>query len=96
MAKYRLTARAKADLDEIGTYTAEEWGVDQALRYIDSLEDCFKMLAEQPELGSSAAEIVPGIRRHIHRSHTVFYKLEQGNILIVRILHKNRDVSRHI
>jgi len=32
-------------------YTVEEWGVEQAERYLKSLFACFEDLAENPQLG---------------------------------------------
>jgi toxin ParE1/3/4 len=34
---YRLSARADVDLAEIWVYTVEQWGIDQADRYVDDL-----------------------------------------------------------
>ena len=38
MAKFRLSRLAEADLMDIGTYSLDKWGEDQATRYIDALE----------------------------------------------------------
>ncbi len=91
MADFRLSSRAAADLAGIAAYTIETFGVDQARRYRDDLETCFRNLAENPRLGRSSERLAPGLRRFEHRSHAVFYKQDEDGILIVRILHGRMD-----
>ncbi len=35
---------------DIGAYTWDTWGEDQAFRYIEELETCCRRLADNPEL----------------------------------------------
>ncbi len=39
MPGYKYSAAAEADLNNIIDYTIQNWGVEQALKYIDGLED---------------------------------------------------------
>jgi len=96
MAEYRLTSRAGADLAGIADYTIETFGVEQARRYRDELEACFESLAGNPRLGRDASQLVPGLRRFEHRSHTIFYAEEEQGVLIIRILHVGMDALRHL
>ena len=96
MAEYRLTLRAEADLAGIAQYTIESFGIEQARRYRDQLEGCFKSLSGNPRLGRSAELLAPGLRRFEHRSHTVFYTEDVYGVLIVRILHAGMDAPRHL
>ena len=61
MARYRLSARAAADVTGIADYTIERSGIEQARRYRDGLEFCFESLAENPLLGRSAEELAVNI-----------------------------------
>jgi len=47
-AKYRLAPEAKRDLESIWLYTLEEWGLEQANRYIDDFTSAFALLADNP------------------------------------------------
>ena len=96
MADFRLSTRAAADLGGIARYTIETFGVEQARRYRDELEACFRNLVENPRLGRSAERLRPGLRRFEHRSHAVFYMQNEDGILIVRILHARMDASRGV
>ncbi len=72
----------------IGTYTLQTWGEAQAGRYLDSLEQCAKMLAAKPMLGRPCGWICPGLHWFEKGRHVLFYRLESNGILISRILHQ--------
>jgi toxin ParE1/3/4 len=48
MAEYRLTPAAEHDLEDIWTYTTEQWSIEQAERYTDELTEALTRLAESP------------------------------------------------
>ena len=96
MADYRLTSLAETDLAEIADYTIDTLGIEQARRYRDGLETCFRNLAANPRLGRSAQDLAPDLRRFEHRSHVVFYLQRDPGVLIVRILHSSMDAPRHL
>jgi toxin ParE1/3/4 len=96
MAEYRLTSRAEADLEKIANYTIEQFGIEQARRYRDGLENCFQSLAENPKLGRSAEQLAPNLRRFEHRSHIIFYVPQDNGVLIIRVLHESMDAPRHL
>ena len=96
MAVYSLSTRAAADLDGIYEYTIYEFGLEQARAYLLGLHERFELLAEQPELGRSAAELAPDLRRSEYQSHVVFYVPKIGGVRIVRVLHESMDVKRHL
>jgi len=96
MADLRLSRRAASDLAEIADYTIAEFGINQARRYRDQLQACFRSLLANPELGRSAEEVAPGLRRIRQQAHVVFYRVERDGLLIVRVLHHSMDFERHL
>ncbi len=72
----------------IGDYTLRIWGEDQTIRYIDGLEACCQMLADNPALGRACDDVRPGLRRMEHGRHVVFYRQTAEGILVSRILHQ--------
>ena len=70
-------------------------GQAQAVRYIDELEVCCQKLADNPALGRVCDEIRPGLCRHEHGKHVLFYREERGGILISRILHQRMLPEKH-
>jgi toxin ParE1/3/4 len=95
MGTFRFSGRAEADLLSIGDYTLRKWGNVQATRYLGELETCCQMLAGKPTLGRLCDDVRPGLRRHEHRSHVLFYRQERGGILFSRILHQRMLPDRH-
>jgi toxin ParE1/3/4 len=63
----RLSVKARQDLIELGRYTAEHWGTDQARTYVTALYSTFESLTTSPnpglecstELGQSGAFRMP-------------------------------------
>lgn len=95
MADLHLSRRAASDLAEIADYTIAEFGIDQARRYRDQLQACFQSLLANPQLGRSAEEVAPGLRRIRQQAHVVFYRVERDGVLVVRALHHGVDIERH-
>ncbi len=96
MGKFHLTNRAVTDLSEIADFTIQSFGIKQARFYRDGLNNCFEILAENPKLGRSAAELSPDLRRYEYQSHVVFYIPKDTGTLIVRVLHHRMDFKRHL
>ena len=88
MATFRLSRRADADLIEIGTYTLETWGEDQAIRYLDELETCCRLLSDNPNLGRACDYIRSGLRRMESGRHVIFYRIDDAGVVVSRILHQ--------
>jgi len=86
MADLRLSRRAASDLAEIADYTIAEFGIDQARRYRDQLQACFQSLLDNPQLGRSAEEVAPDLRRIRQQAHVVFYRAEEEGVLVVRVV----------
>lgn len=97
MSRYLLSPAARADLDDIFDYTAQQWGLDQAETYVRGLQHAIERAAADPRIGHSCDEIRPGYRKLAAGSHTLYYRLTaDGTVHIVRILHQRMDVDRHI
>ena len=91
----RYSRRAEADLLDIGAYTLDTWGTQQAVRYLNELETCCERLANEPSRGRPCDEIRPGLQRFEHGRHVVFYRQARGGILVSRILHQRMLPERH-
>ena len=96
MARFRFSQRAEGDLAEIAAFTLRWWGEDQASPYLDGLETCCHLLADNPHMGRSCAEIRPGLRRMAHGRHVVFYRQSAAGVLILRILHHSMLPEKQI
>lgn len=87
---YRLSALAEQDLEEIGSYVAEDASPATADRLIDVLIDRFELLAEQPRMGRLRPEFGAGVRSFSVENHVIYYRHDR-DVLIARVLHGRRD-----
>lgn len=91
--KVRFTTEAVADLRLIGDYIAKE-NPPRALSFIDELEQKCLTIATTPK----AFPLVPryeryGIRRRLHGSYLIFYRVELEHVVILHILHGAMDYA---
>ncbi len=97
MRPYLLTIAARKDLIDIGRFTTEKWGKRQRDKYLKQLDDAFKLLARQPEIGRDANDIKPAYKKFSQGSHIIFYRTgTESKIVVIRILHNSMDVEQHL
>lgn len=95
MRRYTLSGKAEEDIIAIYMYGAAEFGIQQAERYHDLLENTFQFLAENPEAARERPEISPPVRIHPIESHVVIYTVDDGgDVFIVRVRHGREDWRR--
>ena len=95
-SRYSIRAAAQEDLEEIWLYTFEEWGLDQADRYLNSLFSRFSWLAENPGIGKKRDDIKTGYHCFPEGRHLVFYIISENGIDIIGLPHQSMDVIDHI
>lgn len=98
MSSYNLVIAplAKHDLKHIYDYGVSNRGTRQASDYLDNLKEHFWELTEQPKMGIEREELLPGMRSFPVDSHVVFYRLQQSQVEVVRVLHGRQDPRHHI
>jgi toxin ParE1/3/4 len=96
MPAFRLSAKARVDLIEIGRYTQQAWGREQRNRYLSGLDEAFHLLAREPHRGRSCDDIRQGyLKYHVGR-HVIFYRQSGADIEIIRILHERMDIEARL
>lgn len=96
MTHYVLRPRAQRDIEDIWDYSAATWSVAQAEVYVRQIQQCLETLATDPRLGRKCDEIRAGYRKYPAGLHVVFYRIVDGGIDIVRILHQRMDFEQHL
>lgn len=82
---------AKDDLSDIWLYAARQWSIDQAERYVEQLLNACEDLAAGLKIGMPVDELRQGHFR-ASQSHTIFYKIEASNdLVVIRILHQSMN-----
>lgn len=95
---YKLSVKAKNDLEEIWIYTFKNWSIEQADRYIHQLIDEINYVSKNPNIGKDFGSIRKGYRRVKVVSHLIFYKVSTNTntIDIIRILHQQMDIENRL
>jgi len=92
---YSIRALARTDLEEIWLFTFEEWGLEQADTYLNSLFSRFEWLSRNPYTGKDREDIKNGYYCFPEGMHLVFYTMTESGIDIIGIPHQNMDVVSH-
>ncbi len=84
-------------LNDIWVYTFHKWSKEQADRYYNSIIEEIEFIAENYLIGKSAEETRKYYRVTKVKSHLIFYRKGEEEIVeIVRILHQRMDVKKRL
>ena len=90
----RLSAAARAELEAIGDYIAQDSKV-RASGYVRELLDRCAGLSQHSERYPIAIEYRgEGVRRAPYRSYLIFYSIRDNEIRIHHVVHSARDYVR--
>lgn len=92
---YTLSNEAAQDLENIFDFGVYRFGTSQSVKYFNRLMRGLDQIDGSPLIGKSRPELDLKIRVYVVQSHSIFYEILDGSILIVRILHHSRDVERY-
>jgi len=96
MAEFKLSKKAERDLINIAKYTIQNFGKQQSTKYKTELQNRIDSLVKNPQLGRSAAQFHPNLRRYNFKAHSIFYEVTDYGIFIVRVLGQQMDFERHL
>lgn len=92
--KYRISAAADSDFDDIWLYTDKNWSLEQARTYYNLILDKIEYLAVNPSLGRIVSFGGKSYRCSQIESHVIFYRETSANhIEVIRILHKRMNIE---
>jgi toxin ParE1/3/4 len=89
------TPQADSDLDDIWYYVATKSGnMDTADRLVDSITDRFYLIATHPNIGRARDEdLRPGLRSFPVGEYVIIYRIQDQDVLILRVLRGSRDIA---
>ena len=96
MIPYLLRPKAQDDLENIADFSLEKWGKEQEESYLRMLQNSFRSISENPHLGRSIDDVMPGLHRFLAGRHIILYFIAENHIDIVRILLHNMDILLQI
>ncbi|HSD06802.1 type II toxin-antitoxin system RelE/ParE family toxin [Flavobacterium sp.] len=97
MSKYIISEKALEDINNIWIYTAENWSVEQANRYYNSIIDEIEYIVDNFDMAHDFGKIRTSYRYSKVKSHLIFFKKDKTNeIEVVRILHERMDIENRL
>lgn len=93
--QYVLSPMAEEDLEQIWTYTAREWSVEQAETYTNDIINMFEDIAAGRRDGRPVL-VRAGYLKTLIGRHAIYFQVRGEVITIIRILHQSMDVERHL
>jgi len=91
-----ISKKAVSDLEEVWLYTVEKWSVEQADRYYNLIVDEINYISRNINAGKSMEHVRKGYRASKVKSHLIFYRVINGVIEIIRILHERMDIDNRL
>ena len=92
MSRYRVDRDARADLEEIYDYVADE-NLAAADRLMDTFQEKFGLLAVHPLMGQTRPELAPNLHSFSVGKYVVFYRPTDDGVEVARVIHSARDVD---
>lgn len=89
--RYRVSAGAQRDLEEIFAYWAKRVSAQVADHLIDKIIERFWLLSQYPSLGRSCEAIAPGVRCFAAGKYLIYYRHTSRRTDILHIFHGARD-----
>jgi toxin ParE1/3/4 len=92
MSRYRIAPIAKQDLKEINRYLIR-FSPTAARRLKEQIKHHCKLLVSFPEMGRKADHLEPGLRSFPVGDYLIFYRLDNQQVEVVRVLSGYRDLE---
>jgi toxin ParE1/3/4 len=83
---YRLTQKADDDLERLIDFSIHCFGLKHTLSYAEGMKQKFTEIVQTPKLWQSVNSIRQGYRRSVYGKHSIYYRIDKNEIVIVRIL----------
>lgn len=94
----KISKKALDDIESIWFFTAENWSVEQADRYYNTIFDEIEFLSVHPMSGRDYSHVRKNYRCSKVKSHLVFYCVNESSntVEIIRVLHQQMDIENRL
>jgi toxin ParE1/3/4 len=89
--RYRVSANAERDLEEIFCYWAERASLEIADRIIEKISDRFWLLGEHPGAGKAAEGVAAGVKCFPAGRYLIYYRATRRGTDILHVFHGARE-----
>jgi toxin ParE1/3/4 len=87
----RIPKRSKRDLLEVWQYYERVASVEIAEKLLRQINSAGQRLADEALMWRTRDEVMPGLRSVLVHPYTIFYRVKDDVVEIVRVLHERRD-----
>ncbi len=94
--RIRYSTEAHNDLVDIITYGKDNFGAAQSSKYVAQIRNAIELIGLNPEMARLRTELKRPVRIHTVGTHMVVFAIEEGMIVIVRILSAGQNLPDHI
>jgi toxin ParE1/3/4 len=94
--RLRLRPRARQDIEQIWSYSLDNFGEQRAIEYIEAVRAAFKLVQRNPGIARTAEGGRPNLMKFRVGSHILYFHITDQSIDVVRILHGRMDFPRHL
>lgn len=94
--RIRYSTEAHNDLVGIIFYGNENFGPAQSSKYVAQIKNAIELIGLNPEMARLRTELERPVRIQTVGAHMVVFDVEDGMIVIVRILSAGQNLPDHI
>lgn len=87
----RYHSLAQRDFVSAAAWSQAQWGAKMTRRYLCEIEQQICRIVENPMVGTDAGLPRPGLRKIMAGRHMIFYKADEREVQIVRIMGQQQD-----
>lgn len=100
MRKVLVSPSARKDFAEIRSYVVKKFGASHWNQIVGEWQDIFRRIAQNPETGSSIAELsgtgYANYRRHLHKNAYAVYSYNDREVRVHMFIPGMRDFRTHV
>ena len=83
--------RAKRDLADVWRYYARVASIEVADKILREIDEAARRLSDDALRWRARDELMPGLRSALVPPYIIFYRIQNGTVEIVRVLHGRRN-----
>jgi len=95
---FTVSQAAQIDISNILNFTIENWGLPQAAKYQQIIDDGLDLIKVDPlnSISKKTDELKPHSRRLRVGKHHIYYMVENNWIVVLRVLHQQQKPKLHL
>ena len=92
--RVRVAPLGRLDVRAIRQYTLDTWGEEQGDAYLASPNEVLRRVGEFPSLRRPRDDVRPVLRAFTFGQHVILYRVEDDEVIVLRVVHARQDISR--